>query len=43
MDWLWIPFGVAAAVAFFKIIEGWSELGDRLPDDHIEEHDEWPT
>jgi hypothetical protein len=30
-EWIWIPLGIAAAIWFFSILEGWSDIG---PIDH---------
>ncbi len=35
-DWIWIPIGIAGAVWFFSLIEGWSDIGN-LDDDEPEE------
>ena len=43
IDWLLIPFGLAVAIAFFRILEDWSNIVDRLHSETQEEDEtEWP-
>lgn len=37
-----IVIATAAAIGFFRVIEGWSEIGTIDERTSAEEHDEWP-
>lgn len=41
---LWIVLAAIAAIGFFRLIEDWAEIGDRIDEGtDPKEHDEWPT
>ena len=43
-EWLLIPLGLAVAIGFFRALEGWTDLNNRIEEGtSAEEHDEWPT
>ena len=38
-----IAVALAAAIGFFRVIEGWAEIGNIDETSDPQEHDEWPT